>query len=303
MTKDPDVLKHEIDELQERVKKRSEQIGRELSPRTIASDALDKVFSDPSEAFNRTTRTIANHPVAATVATAGLLSLAGAYLRETRSDDIDRLSGKARRAYDDASRSVSKRVAELGEKASDLGDDISSSARSAAEKAREAVASGRKKAEETYDEVSREAASRASAVARQSKQAARSTRTFVEDNPLAAGLIAVAAGAALASVFAVRSNRRDDDDEELTPATRQAMTSTTKAKPKVTQAKKSERAKSTPNKVTKSMKTAESKRAPKRKSPPRKKAAKPAASSATAAKARTAGSAKQASGNGVVSTH
>lgn len=235
MTNDPDLIKHEIDQIQTRMKARVEMIGNELSPNRMISETLDTVIQDPHGTISKLTYTVRQHPVASALVAAGLASLAGAASRD-RISETNKESGLENSVKQVASGTKTK-VKTLAKSAKDKADSIS-------EAATETIDSATLKAKTTSASIASGASKQADQALDAGRDMVKDAKRFAEDNPLTLGLFALGVGALAASFFTARQTQHTKEPVGETSRS---------AKPKISHAKKSTRAKSSPNKTVKKM--------------------------------------------------
>lgn len=266
MQNDPDYIRHEINEIQARMKARADSLSDQFSPNNLVTEGINRVFSDPANSIDRLQETVRQHPIASAMVAAGMASVAGAFTREQINGSPQ--AEKARRTMKTNIEKAKTRTATIAKSAKDRLDSVS-----------EQVGQGYEDAAQTARETGREAAhvagNAADTISRKGNALTDDARRFARENPVALGLFAVGAGALAASFFTARRPSEEPAD----------------AKPRVGQAKKSTRAKSSPNKTVKRMKPATgTTKAGAKKSAGKTRAGKGTTTTSTAAKRAAKGS-------------
>jgi hypothetical protein len=285
MSKSSERIEEEIDGIRDRMRNRIDSAAREFSPRALASRVTGKEDPSTSELLDWAVTKARTNPIATALVTAGLIGFATQSTERTRlvsGNDVKRGSRKLRSYASDAADSARGYAHDAADIAVEKADDAAHYVREQADRAGRAVSRSAHDAEE----AARYAADR-------SLEYGREGVDWVKHNPTATGLLALAVGAAAASVFAARRSSDPvlhslgyDEPDETPPARR-------KAKPaKRSAAKTTSRAAASKSAAAKSTaKPASAKKA----ATPRKRKAATTGAQATAAKARATRATKPAS--------
>ena len=103
MARDPDVIRHEIDQLTQRIKTNTDALTDRVSPTNIANNLMEGVMKDPAETYDRLINAAARHPVAGAMLAASAVTLLGAAARNGRAGEYaSNLAANARTAGDKA---------------------------------------------------------------------------------------------------------------------------------------------------------------------------------------------------------
>lgn len=243
MKNDPDVIKHEIDQLQARMKARADEVSEKLSAGRLVQELFDGVARDPAQSIDQLVGAVRRHPIASTMAAAGAATLIGSVsAARARNGASHRINGPGGESQlTETSGGVGSKVSEAGEAIKDAASTVKAKAADVANRVTETTKAGQQKLSS--------AASRAADTGRElthrTSDAAEEVRQFAKNNPVALGLFALSVGALAASVMTVRRDYEDEHEADLEPMVPPA--------PKTRQAKKATRAKTTPNKVVRKM--------------------------------------------------
>lgn len=233
MARDPDRIEEEIAVTRARIESRLDGLSDQFTPSRVVERALGTGDLNSYDSLEAIVEKARKNPIAASLIGAGLVGLFLAGRRDdepeaypqpvvTRAPEGD-VEAHGRHPVDPARR-VGEHISALGDAVESGRENVSQSARSVSESARETASSIKDSvsgAAEGLSESVSHAAGRAREVARAAPVRARAQTEvavdWVRENPLPAGLFAVAAGAAISSYFAVR---RSND----APANRYAAT-------------------------------------------------------------------------------
>jgi ElaB/YqjD/DUF883 family membrane-anchored ribosome-binding protein len=221
-----------IDQTRERVRERINRLQDDFSPKALLDQFVPE--GQPiSETVRQVSEAARRNPLA-TALVAGGIALLGKDLVGERASGTTRKVANAGKAYaEDVAGHVREGSEQLAEHASQLADDTRASARKTVSKvkreASHALDQTARAGQELYDSGS---------------QYARTGKRWVEENPVAAGLAAAAAGALIASYFTAKpvSGTRTSDDADphepsapaAKPATRKRNSATAKTTAKTT---------------------------------------------------------------------
>ena len=199
MTHSPEMIEDEIERTRQRIDARLNRLGDQLNPVNVVGGALGSRSNDPGELIDAAISKARENPVGAALIGAGLASLftgKPSLPNSISTPDAEELKMKAR---------VKK--AQFSSTIDEVKSAVAAKSEQAADTVRRAPTLAKGKAEGAKD--------------------------WVVENPIAAGLFAVAAGAAISSFFASRSTTsRLEASKELHEAAEGAPTKTkTKASP------------------------------------------------------------------------
>lgn len=216
MARDPDRIEDEIEVTRARIESRLEALSSQFTPANIVERALgtdDLGSHDSLEAIAHKAR---QSPISAALIGAGLVGLFLAGRNETPSTKIHRESARQPAANlpsdeADPAKRVSSHIDRLEDAARSGAGDVKRTAADAVDSIKQGAKSARDTMTGAVDSVSStvgNAAESAIEAARAAPVRARAQSEmavdWIKENPLPAGLMALAAGAALSSLFAAR---------------------------------------------------------------------------------------------------
>ena len=207
--KSPEQIQDEISQTRARMQARLDMIGETASPASIAAKMLDLDSSNASSLLETAIDRVKSNPVAAMSIAAGFLGLSKSVARKnekpntmsatnTSGDPAQRVRQRADRLKRDAAsatRAAGRKLADVQDSANSLRSEIGGSVKSNLDEIQES-------AEEALEEFSQ----RADDLRASTKYQTENAVAWVKDNPVPAGLLALAAGATLASVITAKTS-------------------------------------------------------------------------------------------------
>lgn len=222
----PEAIEDEIEQTRSRIEHRLEVLGHNVSPGNLISRALGTEQHSLPDAFNAAIHVARSNPVAACLTLAGLAGLA---IGGTRDSTGSAGTAKMTSSHPDTAKRVGENAAALKERATAVVDTIQETAAHFANQVSDGVSATAETASGAATDASRYARDTAGAVSdttiktyaqveavtdavrKQLKAAPTQARAggdqaiaWIRENPVPAGLIAVAIGAVTASVATAR---------------------------------------------------------------------------------------------------
>lgn len=240
MSRETERYEDEVGEIRERMLRRIDLLADEFTPQSLIAKATGNPDAGIDDAIGIAADTVRRNPLSAALIGAGVLGIIASRAADrvtVRSyDEADVGVGKegvdadGRRYAASGTRrqtlseKISERTAQMTEKAkskvdelktqasdlaSDAGEAIRDTARSVKAAAADTIDSTRDTLQETADDLGR----RGREVGDAAVQKTQETGRWIKNNPVATGLMVMAAGAAIGSVLTARRNSSSDPGE------------------------------------------------------------------------------------------
>lgn len=239
MTRHPEHIEDNIEHTRSRIEEHLSDLGEQMSPTRLVNSLFRANGESPLDSVDALVDKARNNPVPALLIGAGL---AGLFLSGRTSDSPrfssagDHAGAHGHNGYDhDPAARIGENTAKLKRRAEAMGNDMAQTAANLKETAKSKVSSVRESAEELVESASGQVARTADAASRkveeirsqavsangkighEAKQLRLRTESaagWIKENPVPAGLAALAIGAAAASIFTTRRSNGTDNEEE-----------------------------------------------------------------------------------------